>query len=356
MDPLPFVRDQVLGHFPGWEGATVAPLGSGLINQTFLVTSVPASDAGPRRAVLQRLAPIFSPTINENIAAVTSTLAAAGLATPRLLPTREKRLWLDLGGENGTWRLQTFIPGTSFDKVQSPAQAYQAGALVARFHRAIDGLTHDFRGLREGVHDTAKHLARLREALSVHEAHRLMARVEPVAEAILTRAQGLEPLPALAPRLCHGDLKLNNILFKGDEPPASEEALCLINLDTVGPMPLAYELGDAWRSWCNASGENDTVARINMAVFRASFAGYTSSIGRELNEAERRALLLGVEWISLELASRFAADALFESYFGWNAKRFPSRGEHNLVRARGQLSLHEAFLATRNERAAILGL
>lgn len=350
VDPFQCIRDQVLGHFPDWEDATVAPLGRGLINQTFLL------GAGAQRAVLQRLAPIFSPVINQNIAAVTSALAAAGLTTPRLLPTRDGQLWLDLGGENGVWRLQTFVAGTSFDKVQSPAQAHAAGALVARFHRALDGLACDFQGLREGVHDTAKHLARLREALSVHRDHRLMARVEPVAEAILAHARELEPLPALAPRLCHGDSKLNNILFAGETPPASEQALCLIDLDTVGPMPLAYELGDAWRSWCNVSGEDDTIARINPAVFRASFAGYASGIGRELSEAERRALLLGVEWISLELASRFTADALFESYFGWNAKRFPTRGEHNLVRGRGQLALHEAFVATRSERAAILGL
>ena len=350
VDHLQLIRNQVLGHFPDWEDAAVAPLGKGLINQTFLLT------APTGRAVLQCMAPIFSPVINENIAAVTSALAAAGLPTPRLLRTRDRRLWLDLDDKNGVWRLQTFVPGTSFDKVQSPAQAHNAGALVARFHRALEGLAHDFRGLREGVHDTAKHLARLREALSVHKDHRLMARVEPVAEAILTRAQELDPLPVLAPRLCHGDLKLNNILFAGKLPPASEQAMCLIDLDTVGPMSLAYELGDAWRSWCNVSGEDDTVARINMAVFRASFAGYASGIGRELSEAERRALLLGVEWISLELASRFAADALFESYFGWNAKRFPSRGEHNLVRGRGQLALHETFVATRGERAAILGL
>jgi hypothetical protein len=93
-----------------------------------------------------------------------------------------------------------------------------------------------------------------------------------------------------------------------------------------------------------------------MAVFRASFAGYASAIGKELSEAERRALLGGVEWISLELASRFAADALCESYFGWDPRRFPGRGEHNLIRSRGQLALHEASVATRRERAAILGL
>ena len=350
MDSLQFIAERVLPSFPDCEGATVEPLGSGLINQTFLVT------AAERAFVLQRLSPIFSPAINENIAVVTRTLAAAGLRTPQLLPTRDGRLWLDLGGEEGVWRLQTFVPGSSFDKVQSPAQAYAAGAFVARFHAALDGLSHEFRGLREGVHDTAKHLARLREALAVHRDHRLIAQVTPVAGTILAHAHELEPLPALPPRLCHGDLKLNNILFAGEMPPACEQALCLIDLDTVAPMPLAYELGDAWRSWCNVSGEDAAAATINLEVFRASFAGYASGIGRVLTEAERRALLAGVEWISLELASRFAADALFESYFGWDARRFPGRGEHNLVRARGQLALHEAFVATREERAAILGL
>ena len=350
VDSLQHIRQRVLGQFPGWEKATVAPLGSGLINQTYLLAN------HGQRSVLQRLAPIFSPAINDNIAAVTGALAAAGLTTPHLLPTREGRWWIDLGGDDGIWRLQTFVAGASFNKVQSPAQVHAASILVARFHRAMDGLDYTFRAMREGVHDTAKHLMRLREAVSVHSHHHLLARVGPLAEAILDRAQALPPLPDLAPRLCHGDLKLNNILFAGETPPASEQAVCLIDLDTVGPMSLAYELGDAWRSWCNVSGEDDTAARIDMDVFRSSFAGYASSIGRTLTEPERRALLGGVEWISLELASRFAADALIENYFGWDAKRFPSRGEHNLLRARGQLALHEAFLATRKERAKILGL
>jgi aminoglycoside phosphotransferase (APT) family kinase protein len=107
-----------------------------------------------------------------------------------------------------------------------------------------------------------------------------MAQVAPLAETILAHARELAPLPALPPRLCHGDLKLNNILFAGETPPASEQALCLIDLDTVGPMPLAYELGDAWRSWCNVSGEDTTAATIDLEIFRASFAGYASGIGR----------------------------------------------------------------------------
>lgn len=350
VDALAYIHEAVLPHFVPAAGASVEPLGSGLINQTFLAT------AAGERFVLQRLAPIFAPTINDNIAAVTTALARAGLATPRLLLTRDGRTSLDLGSEGGVWRLQTYVPGTSFDKVQSPAQAAAAGALVGRFHRALDTLDYAFVGLREGVHDTARHLARLREAVAHHPRHRLMGEVGPLAASILARAESLAPLPSLAHRICHGDLKLNNILFAGASAPDSERAVCLIDLDTVGPMSLAHELGDAWRSWCNLSGEDSQQVRIDLDVFRTSFHGYESAIGRAVTEPERRALLGSVEWISLELAGRFAADALNESYFGWNAQRYPGRGEHNLVRSRGQLALHEAFVASREARAAILGL
>ena len=350
MDPIAFIKTTVLPAFPDLAAATVESLGGGLINQTFFV------QAGARRFVLQRLAPIFPPAINDNVAAVTSALARAGLPTPRLVPSRDGRAGLDLGPRDGVWRLQTYVDGVCFALLQSPAQAGAAGALVARFHRALDGLAHPFAGLRSGVHDTPRHLARLREALAQHSEHRLRDEVAPLAERLFARAAALPPLPALPNRVCHGDLKLSNVLFAGPAPPASEQAVCLIDLDTVGPQPLALELGDAWRSWCNRSGEDSEQARIDLEVFRDSFLAYREAIGRPLSTDERRALLGGVEWISLELASRFATDALAESYFGWNPQRYPGRGEHNLVRARGQLALHEAFVATRPARAAILGV
>lgn len=348
METLAYLRSEVLPHFAGMAAAQASPLGNGLINQTFLVES------SGGRFVLQRLAPIFPPAINDNIVAVTAALARAGMATPRLLPTTDGLTCLDLGPTGGVWRLQTYVDGVGFDTVESPAQAAAAGALVARFHRALDGLDHAFVGLRSGVHDTARHLARLRAAVAAHAGHRLLAQVAPLAERILRAAEALAPLPALPERICHGDLKLNNILFAGRRAPQSHTAICLIDLDTVGPMSLAYELGDAWRSWCNRSGEDATQARVDGDVFRASLKGYRGGLGRALTPDEREALLGSVEWVSLELASRFATDALDESYFGWDLARYASRGEHNLVRARGQLALHEAFCATRDERATAL--
>ncbi len=58
----------------------------------------------------------------------------------------------------------------------------------------------------------------------------------------------------------------------------------------------------------------------------------------------------GVELIALELASRFAADAVNESYFAWDRERFDSAGAHNLQRAENQWSL---ATSVREQRAGL---
>ncbi len=327
----------------------VTRLGRGLINQTYQVASA------QHPWVLQRVNPIFDPAIHHNIQAVTERLQQAGLTTPVLQRTQAGHPWADLG-QDGIWRLMTHMQGTSFDVVQSVDQARAGGALVARFHSALAGLDHAFLGLRQGVHDTDGHLRRLTEALALHPAHRLQGAVAPLAADIMAASERLPPLPDLAKQVGHGDLKLNNLLFAGPEPPASDQAICLIDLDTLGPMTLAHELGDAWRSWCNQAGEDDTEAHFDLPIFEASWQGYRQHGGHQLDRTERRGLLFGVEWICLELAARFAADALNESYFGWSSERYATRGEHNLQRARGQLALHHATAATRPARAKLLGV
>src|SRR5262245_56105228 len=96
---------------------------SGLINPTWYVQS-----RGGTPLVLQRVSSIFPPTVNEDIAAVTEHLAAKGVLTPRLVPTRGGALWLEHGGE--VWRVLTFVDGVSRDAVESPAQARAAGRVL----------------------------------------------------------------------------------------------------------------------------------------------------------------------------------------------------------------------------------
>ena len=341
------IDDRVLPEYPAWVGSRVTPFGNGLINKTYLLAH---PEGG--RAVLQRVNPIFSPAIHQNIAAVTRRLADAGLTTPSLVATETGQPFVSI--EGAVWRVLTYVDGVSFDVVGGATQARAAGALIARFHGALDGLDHTFVGRRTGVHDTALHLSRLDEAMAANPDHRLAVEVGVLAQAIRVAAAALPPLPSLPDRVCHGDLKFNNILFGGTAPPASDQPVCLIDLDVVGPLSLTYELGDAWRSWCNRAGEDEPQAVLDLEVFRASLDGYRAGRGRALDADERAGLLLGVEWVSLGLAARFAADALREDYFGWDALRFAGRGEHNLVRARGQWSLHQLLAASRPTREAAL--
>jgi len=317
-----------------------APIAQGLINETYLVKG----HAG--RYVLQRVNAIFDPAIHENIAAVTRHLRDRGLTTPELVPTDDGALWVEAGG---CWRVLTYVEGEAHDRAEEPAQLWAAGRLVGRFHAALETLAYDFVGTRIGVHDTPAHLARLRGSLAEFGAHALYDEVAPLARQILTAAEALPPLPASEDQPCHGDLKLSNLLFAG------KEAVCLIDLDTLGPMALAHELGDAFRSWCNPKREDAPgLARFEVDFMAAAWRGYVEGLAREPTAEEREAARIGVEHVCLELSARFAADALRESYFGWDSTRYASRGHHNLARAQGQWSLYEAVVRCRAERERAL--
>jgi Ser/Thr protein kinase RdoA (MazF antagonist) len=301
---------------------------SGLINPTWYARSTSGVPL-----VLQRLNPIFPAAVNEDIAAVTEHLSAKGVLTPRLVPARSGALWAEHDG--AVWRVLTFIDGENRDAVDSAAQARAAGAVLAEFHRAVDDLAHTFRNARLGVHDTARHLRTLRAALEEHREHREMGAVRPLAERVLALAERLPPLPVTPDRIVHGDPKISNVMFAH----GGERALCLIDLDTLARMPVALELGDALRSWCNPATEDAANARFDRELFAAAVTGYARAAHGFLTRAEWSAIPAGTLTITVELAARFCTDALRESYFRWNANRYASASAHNQARTRGQLQV-----------------
>jgi hypothetical protein len=111
------------------------------------------------------------------------------------------------------------------------------------------------------------------------------------------------------------------------------------------------ELGDALRSWCNQSSEDAPEARFEVSLFQAAMEGYASA--GALTAAEWSSVVPGVERICWELSARFARDALEEAYFGFD-DRFGTRGDHNLLRARGQASLARSVAAQRDALEAAL--
>jgi Ser/Thr protein kinase RdoA (MazF antagonist) len=313
--------------------ASLARATSGLMSPTWYARSRHGA-----ALVLQRVNAIFSAEVNLDIAAVTQHLAAKGLMTPRLVPTRDGALWVE---DDGIWRVLTRIDGVCRDALETPAQARAAGRLLAEFHRAISDLEHDFRNRRLGVHDTPRHLRILREALEEHRGHRHFDVIEPLAERVLEAAAALPPLPASRDRIVHGDPKISNLMFAHD----ADRALCLIDLDTLSRMPVALELGDALRSWCNPATEDAASARFVRPFFDAAILGYAEAARGLLTPPEWSAIPRGALTITVELAARFCADALRESYFGWNRARYESSSAHNQARVRGQLLLAEGIRA-----------
>jgi Ser/Thr protein kinase RdoA (MazF antagonist) len=312
----------------GLSGAALEAFASGLVNESWLVT---AGDGA--RCVLQRVNAIFPPAINDDIDAVTRHLAAKGLVTPRLMPLRGGKRWLELDG--AVWRLMSYVPGVTYERLHNAKQAYQAGALLGRFHAGLSSLDHEFANARLGVHDTAQHLARLEGTLETHADHRSHADARKLANGILVLGAELPALPAAPDRAVHGDPKLSNIVFD----PDGVEALCLIDLDTLARMPLVLELGDALRSWCNIEGEDDPGARFSIVAGQAALFGYAETSRDFISIAEWQAIPVGVLTIAVELAARFCADALNERYFAWDQSRYGSCSEHNLARAAAQLAL-----------------
>ncbi len=328
----------------GLDGATTELIPGGLINRTYAVRG---ADGAPV-AVAQRLHPIFDPAVNLDIDAITARLAAAGLETPRPLRTREGWLWVATDG--GIWRLLTWIDGVTIHRVTDPAQAAGAGEQVGAFHRALDGFAHEYAFARAGVHDTARHLARMRAGAAAAAADAALADAVALAAEIDDAAAGLAPLPALPLRHCHGDLKISNVLFA---PGPGWRARCLIDLDTMGRQSIAFELGDGLRSWCNPAGEDTTTPQFDPAILEAALRGYAAGARGLLGAGEIAAIVPGLATCCIELAARFCADVFADEYFGWDATRFASRREHNLVRARGQLALGRQVLASAPQAQAL---
>ena len=326
----PQVRATVLQAF-GLGGGKPTPFDSGLINRSWRI-DMPNGD----RFVLQRINPIFPASINDDIDAVTRHLRNKGMCTPLIVPTRAGEPALIRGKE--VWRALTYIPGVTRDELDNPRQAFRAGALLGRFHSAVSDLDHTFSNPRLGVHDTAAHLKKLQRALASHGDHPQYDRIAPIAERILELAGRLPKLPLGNERVVHGDPKISNFIFD----PDTDEAVALVDLDTVASMPVILELGDALRSWCNPLGEDCHETVFSVPIFEAALSGYAREARDLLTDEERAALPAATLTIALELSARFAADALIESYFGWDSNRFRSASEHNQLRATGQLGLAES--------------
>jgi hypothetical protein len=146
----------------------------------------------------------------------------------------------------------------------------------------------------------------------------------------------------------HGDPKLANILFSRD----TGQAISLIDLDTVKPGLLHYDIGDCLRSCCNPAGEDADPAKVsfNLACCAAILRGYLPQVAPFFSVADYHYIYDAVRIIAFELGLRFFSDHLAgDVYFR------VKRPGHNLHRAMVQFALCRSVEAQEAEIRAIVG-
>jgi hypothetical protein len=341
-DLLPHLRDiRDAFALPG-RMVKAEAFGTGHINDTFLLTEEEAG--GQRGYVMQRINHLVftdPPRLMENFARVCEHLrgkvADPARETLRLIPTRSGEFVVHFP-EWGYFRLMDQVLGTvSYDVIESHAMAEEGARAFAHFQ----GLLVDLPGARlhetiPAFHDTPKRWRTLQDAVQRDPLNRAAACRQVIDFALNWEANTRIVSAAMADgrvpeRITHNDTKISNILFD----QATQRGLCVIDLDTVMPGSVLFDLGDLVRSSGGNFQENEkdlSKVFIDPVRFEHLVRGYLNGAGNFLTPTERELLAFSGRLLTYETGIRFLTDHLVgDTYF-----RIHYPGE-NFDRARAQL-------------------
>jgi Ser/Thr protein kinase RdoA (MazF antagonist) len=333
---------QIRGPFSNAE-----PYGSGHINDTYRVTR---QNGPPTRYIFQRINHnVFKNPIAlmENIQRVTghlhkklSAVSDAHRRALTLIPALDGKAF-HRDADGNFWRAYLFIENArSCDAVETPQQAFEAAKAFGQFQQWLADLPAP--PVHETIpdfHHTPRRFAALEQSIEADAANRAKFAKPEIEFALRHKAiTGTLLNAALPARVTHNDTKLNNVLMDD----ATNEGICVIDLDTVMPGIALYDFGDMVRTaTCPAREDERDLSRIEMQfpMFEALARGYLGSTAGFLTRAEKQLLAFSGRLITFEIGIRFLADFLAgDTYFKVH------RDQHNLDRCRTQFKLMESIL------------
>lgn len=337
----------------------VAPLGDGLINDTYKITC--QEIAGKKvNYVLQRINhAIFQdvPLMQDNIDRITrhirNKLQARGeqdldRKVLRFIPALDGKLWYHHAEEDSWWRVSLFIEDSVSYNAVTPELARRTGWAFGDFQSMLADLPGEPLGETiPNFHNMPFRLEQLQDAVTRNAAGRL-EETRDIYEAIMARAE--ESVTAarlyqegkLPKRTTHCDTKVNNMLFDKEG-----NFLCVIDLDTTMPGFVLSDFGDFIRTAGNTAAEDEpdlSKVGLNMEVFKAFAQGYIEGTRNFLSPTERKLLPYGAKLLTYMQTVRFYLDYLNgDTYYRIAYK------DHNLVRTRNQLTLLQSLEAHEQE-------
>lgn len=312
----------------------------GHINKTYVTTM--ESDGTSRRYVHQWINKrifVDPPRLMENIQRVVDHVNRKRPGQLKLVPHTDGS-WFYRDEEGEFWRTYEYVENHRvFDVVESTDTAYEAAVTFGQFLDDLSDL--DAGSLHITIpdfHNTPARMNQLAAAKAGASPERLADSAEDLefvrsVDHLATKLTDVLDRYPETVRVTHNDTKVNNVLFDAD----TGKGKCVIDLDTVMPGSVLFDIGDLVRTACNraAEDERDTSKVVFDAErFGAIVRGFAETTGRSLHEAEWAAMPYCGAVITFECGTRFLADYLNgDTYF---ATKYP---DHNLVRARTQFAL-----------------
>jgi phosphotransferase family enzyme len=260
-----------------------------------------------------------------------------------VIPTREGKSFYE-NGDHEVWRTFVFVEGVeTYEAVQTPEQAFQAGRAFGEFQYLLVDLPGE--RLFETIpyfHHTRRRFGALQQAIEKDHYNRAKGaqpeidfalKREPIVDVILdAMAKGRIP-----ERVTHNDTKFNNVMLD----VLTGEAMCIVDLDTVMPGCALYDFGDMVRTTTSPTLEDEldlSKVKMQMPMFKKLAEGYLSTAGQFLTKAEKAQIAFSGKLITFEIGIRFLTDFLSgDTYFRIH------RAAHNLDRCRTQFKLVESI-------------
>ncbi len=327
------------GEYVGFE-----QIKTGNINQTYLVTY--RRDGEDKKYIIQKVNTyVFKNPegVMQNIERVTEHIRAKVKETEETAKRNVLHFLYTPEGKNfaydeegNFWRGYRFIDNSVTHNNSNLFIMLEAGKGFGNFQKHLSDF--DASVLFESIpnfHNTKKRLERLFEVAEKDEFGRVKT-VETelgylrshydLACSLCTMLENGE-LPL---RVTHNDTKCNNVLLDID----TNEALAVIDLDTVMPGLAAYDFGDAIRFGANNTIEDDpeySKVFLDLDKYDAYCKGFITTIKDSMTKKELETMHLGAYVMTAELVARFMTDWLEgDVYFKTD---YP---DHNLVRTRNQ--------------------
>jgi len=338
----------------------IQEFGNGNINDTYLVT---LTGDHQKQFILQRIntAVFRSPElIIHNIRTLSdyvgSMLGSGGEDGVRrwYIPQIQQTITGDyyyLDSQKSFWRGISFIQETrTYDTVQDSSHAHEIGYALGRFHRLVSDMDSTLMvDTLEGFHITPRYLDLYDRVRSTIPGSIDTPVVRFCHEMIQTRRDWADVLEAAKKRaeiktsIIHGDPKVNNFLICEN----TGHAVSVIDLDTVKPGVVHYDIGDCARSICNPLGEETTDfdnVTFNLDLAASFLEGYIPAANYFLTSPDYNFIFDAIRLLPFELGLRF-----FTDYLSGNIYFKVNHCNHNLDRALVQFKLTESIEAQEKE-------